>query len=90
MVFKARTYGEPVVDGLHWAAVGLRQTVETPLLRTGDAATSVDPMAPAGASITTLGVERDSLRNGWLAINASMLDAVTGEAWAGVYVARTR
>lgn len=90
VVFKARAYGEPVVDGLYWAAVGLRQTVETPLLRTGDAATSVDPMAPAGASITTLGVERDSLRNGWLAINASMLDAVTGEAWAGVYVARTR
>lgn len=90
VVFKARGHGEPVVDGLYWASVGPRQTVETPLLRTGDAATSVDPMAPAGASITALGVERDSLRNGWLAINAGMLDAVTGESWAGVYAARTR
>jgi hypothetical protein len=90
VVFKARAYGEPAVDGLYWAAVGVRQTVETALLRTGDAATSVDPMAPAGASITTLGIERDGLRNGWLAINAGMLDALTGESWAGVYVARTR
>lgn len=90
LVFKARGYGEPAVDGLYWATVSPRQTVETPLLRTGDSATSVDAMAPAGASITTLGVERDGLRNGWLAINAGMLDVVTGESWAGVYVARTR
>lgn len=90
LVFKARAPGSPVVDGIFLATVSPRQLAETPLLQTGDGATAVDPMAPAGASIVTLGIERDSLRNGWLAINASMLDAVTGEAWAGVYVARTR
>ncbi len=90
LVFKARAPGEPVIDGLFLAAVTRAQTVEMPLLRTGDPATAVDAMAPAGASVTTVGIERDGLRSGWLAVNASMLDAVTGEAWAGVYVARTR
>jgi len=39
-----------------------------------------------GLSITSIGIERDGYRNGWLAINASMTDGV--ESMAGVYVAR--
>jgi hypothetical protein len=39
--------------------------------------------------VTSVGIERDGLRNRWLAVAASMLDAVTSESWAGVYVTRT-
>jgi hypothetical protein len=46
--------------------------------------------APTAAAVTAIGIERDGLRNGWMAISASMLDAASGESWAGVYVARTR
>jgi hypothetical protein len=38
--------------------------------------------------ITSLGIERDGFRNGWLAINAGMADEVTGDSWAGIYVAQ--
>ena len=35
-------------------------------------------------------LEEEILRNGWLTLNASMLDPVTGDAWAGVYLTRSR
>lgn len=41
--------------------------------------------AASGLAITSVGIERDSYRNGWLAINASMTDGV--ESMAGIYVA---
>lgn len=41
--------------------------------------------AAAGLAITSLGIERDSYRHGWLAINASMTDGI--ESMAGIYVA---
>lgn len=44
----------------------------------------LDPMA-TGLAITSLGLERDSYRNGWLAINASMTDGES--SMAGIYVA---
>lgn len=40
----------------------------------------------AGLAITSLGLERDSYRNGWLAINSSMTDGEN--SMAGIYVAR--
>lgn len=45
----------------------------------------LDPEA-SGLPITALGLERDGLRNGWFALNASM--ANEEESWAGVYVTR--
>ena len=42
----------------------------------------------AGMEITSLGIERDGFRNGWLAINAGMANAETGDSWAGVYASR--
>jgi len=41
----------------------------------------------AGMPITALAIERDGLRNGWLAFSASMGSEVA--SWAGVYVTRT-
>ncbi len=45
----------------------------------------LDPLA-TGLPITSLSIERDGYRNGWLALNASMASADAG--WAGIYVAR--
>ena len=55
------------------------------LLEEGMDGSLVDPAA-AGMAITSLGIERDGFRNGWLAINASMANADAG--WAGVYITR--
>ena len=71
------------------------------LVKTGDPAAGVDPLAPAGAVITALGIERDGFRGNWLAVSLSMLvesgataAAAGGEesdedtGWAGIYAAR--
>ena len=55
------------------------------IAETGMNGSLLDPMA-AGLPITSLGIERDGYRNGWLTINASMANADTG--WAGIYIAR--
>lgn len=55
------------------------------LVATGMPGTAIDPLAPAGSAVSAVGIERDGMRGGRIAIVASMLDAVTGEAWAGVY-----
>lgn len=93
VAFKARRTGATAVDGIYLANVST--TGKTPtstittVVETGMPGQSVDPAAPAGSQVITLGIERDGLRNGWLAIAAGMLDATTSEGWAGVYVART-
>jgi hypothetical protein len=57
---------------------------------TGTPGTDIDAQAPAGSSVVAIGIERDALRGGTLAMTASMLDEMTGESWAGVYVAAMR
>lgn len=67
----------------------MRRTLDSkikPVVLVGDQASTIDPMAPAGAAVTAVGVERDGFRYCKLAINASFLDSVTSESWAGVYV----
>lgn len=50
----------------------------------------LDPDAPGGSTITELGLEREGLRDGWLAINARMgIEGGTEEAgMAGIYLTR--
>jgi hypothetical protein len=55
------------------------------ILETGMDGSLVDANA-SGMKITSLGIERDGFRNGWLAINAGMANAQ--ESWSGVYVNR--
>lgn len=77
------------VDGLYFGSgPGLAATVK--LLDTTTPGQTVDPVAPAGSTISSLGIERDGFRNGWLAITASMANAgTTTEAnWGGIYVTR--
>lgn len=54
------------------------------VLEEGDSMTTIDPQAPAGSTITALGMEREALRGGWLTITLSSLNEA-GESWAGVY-----
>jgi hypothetical protein len=61
--------------------------VASAFVGTGTPGTDIDAQAPAGSSVVSIGIERDALRGGTLAMTASMLDEVTGESWAGVYTA---
>jgi hypothetical protein len=74
---------QQVKDGIYTIANQPGATVAT-LLETGMNAAFVDPMASA-MSVTSVGLERDGLRNGRLAFAASMSNA--NESWAGLYVA---
>jgi hypothetical protein len=57
------------------------------LLTSGMDGSILDQRA-AGVDIVTLGIERDSFRNGWLVVNAGMEGVIGGEdfGWAGVYL----
>lgn len=65
-------YGEPFAGG----SLGTVFKV----IATGDLITTLDPAAPAGSTITSVSIEREGLRNGWLTLTASSAD------WAGSYV----
>ena len=89
VAFKARTgsvdpdehaYVEPV-DGIYLSDGATLSTV----LSTGQEGRSVDPAAPEGSVVTTLAIERESLRGRWLAVTAGMVDPVTTESMAGIY-----
>jgi hypothetical protein len=54
------------------------------VLEEGDSMAAIDPAAPAGSTITSLGMEREALRAGWLTLTVSSINAA-GESWAGVY-----
>ncbi|MDE2255143.1 MAG: hypothetical protein KGL42_12905 [Betaproteobacteria bacterium] len=54
------------------------------IVAVGDDMSSLDPSAPAGSTIVSLGIEREGLRAGWLSLTASSLNAA-GESWAGIY-----
>ncbi len=56
------------------------------------AGTAIDPMAPAGSLISSVGIEREGFRNGRVAVNLGMLyvdpmDPETTIGWGGIYVA---
>jgi hypothetical protein len=63
---------------------------ETRLLDTATPGIDLDPDAPAESVIVALGIERDGFRGGRLGLTASMLDPVTGESRAGLYMRRIR
>lgn len=90
VAFKGRKSAAPVTDGIYLAVASSSPALIRPVVETNSPARLLDPAAPVGAAVTSVGVERDSLRNGWLAITASMLDPITSESWAGVYTTRTK
>ena len=80
----------PAIDGIYLTVAGEQPAVVRTVVDTQTGGAQLDPLAPGGSRIVALGIERDGLRNGWLTLNASMLDETTGEAWAGVYLTRSR
>ena len=89
VAFKGRKAGSPTIDGIYLTVVGPALTPEIrTVAETGPTSDGgmIDDRA-AGMQITALGIERDGLRNGWLAFSASMANALN--SWAGVYVTRT-
>ena len=78
------------VDGIYLGEVlGASGSDITTLVQTGMDGTILDPDAVAGDAplpITSLALERDAFRGGWLAITASMGDEDAG--WAGIYLTR--
>jgi hypothetical protein len=83
---------ESPVDGIYLVEVlGVSRPTQTTLLQTGMAGTILDPQALDAETseplpITAIGLERDSFRGRWLAINASMGNEENG--WAGIYVTK--
>jgi len=78
------------VDGIYLGEVlGASGADITTLVQTGMEGTILDPDAVAGVTplpITSLALERDAFRGGWLAITASM--GVEEAGWAGIYLTR--
>lgn len=89
VAFKGRKADSPTIDGIYFTVVGpsLTPVIRT-VAETGPSSDGgvIDDNA-AGMPITALGIERDGLRNGWLAFSASMANSLN--SWAGVYVTRT-
>lgn len=82
VVFKART---GATDGIYLA----QGPDPTPILTVVDTTMGgdvLDPEAPFGSIISTLGIERESLRNNWLVLSASMLNSLSSESGAGIYL----
>lgn len=75
-------------SGIYLAQAGRTEDQIVTAVETSMPATSVDAAAPAGAVVTSVGLERDGFRGHWLALTASMLDPQTSAGWAGVYLSR--
>ncbi len=77
--------GTGTVDGVYLAVGPEAQPIQT-IVDTTFTGPEIDPEAPSGSFVTTLGMERDGLRNNWFVVTSSMLDPVTSESGAGVYI----
>ena len=84
VAFKARKHS--LIDGIYFTLPAAQTPVVTKVIETGMDGSTLDAQA-AGIPVISVGLERDGLRNGWMAITASMANAETG--WAGVYLTRT-
>ena len=84
VAFKGRK--QSLVDGIYLTIPALTPQVISKVIETGMDGSVIDLKA-TGLPVISVGLERDGLRNGWLAIAASMANADTG--WAGVYLTRT-
>ncbi len=72
------------LDGLYLGGENM-PSIET-LLTTNSLGQSVDPLAPPGSYVSSIGLERDGFRGDLLTITVGMLDPVTQESWGGVYL----
>jgi len=72
-------------SGIYGAGyVGEALTEVFPAVEVGDFVGKLDTRAPSGSTVTSVGIEREGLRNGWVTLTVSALNPA-GESWAGVY-----
>ena len=81
VAFKAGTTSS---DGIYLAQGPASAPIQT-VIDTAMPGAYIDTQAPTGSTISTVGIERESLRGGWLVVTSSMLNAATTESGAGVY-----
>ncbi|MGA8042977.1 MAG: IPT/TIG domain-containing protein [Terracidiphilus sp.] len=86
VTFKA---GTGSVDGIYLAQGPTAAPILT-VIDTSSNGTDLDPEAPAGSTLSTVGMERDGLRSDWLVVTSSMLDPLTTESGAGVYITEVK
>jgi hypothetical protein len=55
-----------------------------PAIEVGDLAANLDASAPAGSTVSSVGIEREAFRNGWLTLTVSTINPAL-ESWAGIY-----
>ena len=77
------TYINPV-DGIY---MGNGAQVDA-MLDTNMLGQSLDAAAPVGSKISALGIERESFRGSWFTVTATMLEPVSSESLAGIYLTR--
>jgi hypothetical protein len=81
----------PPTSGIYGAA--FRGSTVDPVFKiveAGDSIPAIDPAAPTGSTIGSLGIERESLRNGWLTLTLASAETESTEeaeveGWAGIY-----
>lgn len=70
------------LDGIYVKRAGVALF---PVIDTNTDGQAVDPRAPVGSKVSSIGLERDGFRGPYLAITAGMLNPVTTLSWAGIY-----
>lgn len=59
-------------------------TSVVPAIEVGDLVAGLDPNAPPDSTVSSVGIEREAIRNGWVAMTMSSINPV-GQSWAGIY-----
>jgi hypothetical protein len=55
-----------------------------PVIEVGNLAANLDTNAPADSTVSSVGIEREAFRNGWLTLTVSTINPAL-ESWAGIY-----
>lgn len=55
-----------------------------PAIEVGNFVSKLDANAPADSTVLSVGIERESVRGGWVTLTVSTINPA-GESWAGVY-----
>jgi hypothetical protein len=54
-----------------------------PVIEEGDPVANLDASAPAGSTVSSVGIEREAIRNGWVTL--TMSSGTEEDGWAGIY-----
>lgn len=55
-----------------------------PVIEVGDFVAKLDASAPSDSTVSSVGIEREAIRNGWVTMTVSTINSA-GSSWAGVY-----